>query len=89
MSQLYESAWERARRLKRRAFYESATQTIRSCPENYCLAIGGPGCWRPSVDAAIAHKAPQIVAQIALYARHSTSDALADAIGEVLGRPQP
>ena len=30
--------WEKARKLGRRVFYEESTQTIRLCPENYCLA---------------------------------------------------
>lgn len=35
------SDWERARILEKRAFYERYSDTIRLCPENYCLAYRG------------------------------------------------
>lgn len=46
------SAWERAYAAKRRVFYEPETQTIRQCPENYCLLVWRDGDWRIDIDKA-------------------------------------
>ena len=74
------TAWDTAYALGRRVFYESATQTIRQCPENYCLAVRRDGRWRPDIDAAStinAHSLGQVLTQ---YQDGSTGDGLAEAI---------
>lgn len=82
------SAWEAARQLGRRAFYERATETLRTCPENYCLAarqeVRGRYVWRPFVDAALREHETTIVAEIERWAAGSTGDALAEAVGAIL-----
>ncbi len=48
------SAWEEAYHSKQRVFFEPATDTVRTCPENYCLAFRRDGkTWEPFVDAAM------------------------------------
>lgn len=47
-----ESAWEQARRLGRRVFYEPETETVRQCPQNYCLVVRRDGQWQMDIDAA-------------------------------------
>jgi hypothetical protein len=49
-----ERAWETAYRAKQRVFYEAATETVRTCPENYCLAARQSGHWIAFTDAAAA-----------------------------------
>jgi hypothetical protein len=78
------SDWERAYQMGRRAFYERYTDTIRACPENYCLADGGPGKWRLYRDGAMRAYWPAIERVIAEWGQGSTSDALADEIGRAL-----
>ena len=41
------TAYDQARQLGHRVFYEPATETIRQCPENYCLAVRRDGMWIP------------------------------------------
>lgn len=54
-----ERDWEKAHREGRRIFYEKATVTMRTCPENYLVALvasvgfGGEQTWRATPDAAI------------------------------------
>ena len=52
-----ERDWEKAHREKRRIFYEKATETIRTCPENYLVAVsreeGGGKVWTATPDAAL------------------------------------
>lgn len=40
-------AWELAHKERRRAFYEESTETVRLCPENYCLAYKPADTWEP------------------------------------------
>jgi hypothetical protein len=47
-----DSAWEKAYRDKRNVFYEKATETIRQCPQNYCLLAKRNGRWTPYLDKA-------------------------------------
>jgi hypothetical protein len=47
------SAWETAYHAGRRVFYEPATETIRQCPENYCILARRDGVvWSTYLDAA-------------------------------------
>lgn len=46
------SAWDVATQAGRRVFYEPATETIRQCPENYCLLVREGSQWVPFVDKA-------------------------------------
>ena len=52
-----ERDWEKAHREKRRIFYEKATSTLRTCPENYLVAVsreeGGGKVWTATPDAAL------------------------------------
>ena len=48
-------AWEIACREGNRVFYESYTDTIRACPENYLLAFRNNGMWSSKGDAATEH----------------------------------
>ena len=54
-------AWEVAHKEGRRVFYESATDTVRACPENYCLAVRTGDSWGPHPwEGAIADIRPII-----------------------------
>jgi hypothetical protein len=47
------SAWDIAYHAGRRVFYESATDTVRQCPENYCILARLDGStWSLYLDAA-------------------------------------
>lgn len=76
------SAWEQARREARAAFYEAATDTVRVCPQNYCLAHRRQpteehaGEWRVFWDGAIAPIKDQIEAVLADN-RHATGEHVA------------
>jgi hypothetical protein len=49
-----ESAYGRARRLGERVFYEAETDTIRTQPENYLVAVHASGSgWRFDLDNSI------------------------------------
>jgi hypothetical protein len=85
--------WDTAHRLGRRAFFETATLTIRSCPENFLLAVraarrpGFAAKWIAVPDAAVVREgttAETIQAVIDKWAFGSTADALAETIGEIL-----
>jgi len=82
------SDWEKARILDKRAFFERSTNTIRSRPENYCLAYrrSATGIWWVYTrEAATKGKHHLIARVLAEYSRWSTADALAEEIGKVLG----
>lgn len=79
------SDWEKANILGKRAFYERSTQTIRACPENYCLAHRGPNGWqRYGEDNATRGWWTLIDNVIRTYKNDSTGDALASLIGEAI-----
>jgi len=59
---------ERARAKGERVFYEHATATLRTCPENYCIATRKHGMWRPFVDSALATVGPALEAMVAEFA---------------------
>lgn len=48
-----DSAWERAHRAGVRVFWEEATETIRTQPENYLIAIRKSTGWHFDLDASI------------------------------------
>lgn len=82
------TAWEQAHKLGRRAFYERSTDTLRSCPENYCLAHRVGGRWRAYRDEGATralHDAFDLALQA--YRDGSTGDALADLLGALLPPP--
>ena len=78
------SAWEIAYKANRKVFYEAATDTIRQCPENYCLAHCN-GKWRPFLDAASPVKLKDLLAVLTLANDTGiTGDELARLIEESL-----
>lgn len=78
--------WDEARRLNKRLFWETATETIRVCPENYCVAArmrtGDGYKWVTDIDGALKPYLQSIRAVIATYENGSTAQALADVIAE-------
>jgi hypothetical protein len=85
-AQLPQSAWELANQQGRRAFYERATDTLRSCPENYCLAYRTKdGRWHVYRDEGATRAQHDAFAKIILdWQAGSTGDAIADLLGEHL-----
>ena len=80
------SSWEVAYRTGRRAFYESATDTIRACPENYCLAIRVNGEWQAYRDEGATRRFHDVIqALVETIEGAPSDDALADEIGTLLG----
>lgn len=78
------TSYEKAKIMKRRAFYESYTDTIRLCPENCCLAQRQPNLkWKLYKDMAVADKHNQIKEVIETWQNGSTAEALADEIGKL------
>lgn len=80
-------AWEIAYQLKRRAFYERATDTLRLCPENYCLATRSNKKWKAYRDeGATKTMHDKIQAVLDEWQNGSTGDALAEEIGKLFSR---
>ena len=76
--------WEKAKILGKRVFYETYTDTIRLCPENYCLAQQQlNGKWKVYNDAAVKDKHGKIQEIIDIWQNGSTAEALADEIGKL------
>jgi hypothetical protein len=76
------SAWEVAYHAGRRVFFESATLTLRQCPENYLLAIrqaSEPYRWVADPDVASGITAQALDKVLDQHAGHA-GDALADAV---------
>jgi len=77
------TAWNRARIIGRRVFYEQATETIRQCPENYCLAIRSvnkPGEWVAAPDRASiinGHSLSEVLRQTRLLYPNATPEKVA------------
>ncbi len=46
------SAWDIAHKNHRHVFFEPETDTIRQCPQNYCLLIRHNGRWQIDIDKA-------------------------------------
>jgi hypothetical protein len=83
------TSWEQAARLGRRAFFERETMTLRTCPENFCLAVYRYGRWKAFADGAVVDGAlkttvNQIQAVLDTWQGGSTGDALADELGRLL-----
>jgi hypothetical protein len=80
-----ERAWEVAYKAKQRVFYEAATETIRTCPENYCLAARDGHHWLAFTDAAAKLTASDVED---VLANHPRLDGvrLADIFAEVYPR---
>lgn len=83
--------WDKAHKLGKRAFYEHSTQTIRACPENYCLAHRDPGsqvkqpAWKRYGNDNTTRKWWQAIDRVLnTYGRWSTGDAIATAIGKAI-----
>lgn len=47
------SAYETARQMQRRVFYEAATETLRTAPANYLIASRRNGRWVVDLDGAL------------------------------------
>jgi len=84
--------WNTAMQLKKRMFWEEATETIRTCPENYCVAArvkkDGQYHWVTDIDAALRPQLYFVQAAIREYEHGSTGQALADAIAEQVRLPR-
>lgn len=79
------SDWDKAHILGKRTFYERSTQTIRACPENYCLAHKGDNGWkRYGNDNATRGWWTAIDRTIEIWKGGSTGEALATAIGKAI-----
>lgn len=76
-------SYDEARIMGKRAFYERATDSIRLCPENYCLAVKANGKWKAYDDGAIRDKWAIIQTTIDEWQNGSTGDALAGEIGKL------
>ena len=79
--------YDKAYREGRRAFYEHYSDAIRSCPENYCLAVRNElniNRWVPYDDGACKLYYPKIQALINLHGRQSTNDQMAAIIAKCL-----
>jgi hypothetical protein len=78
--------WNEAQKLGKRVFWEASTETIRVCPENYCVAARQHTpdgyTWITDWDGALRPYWPQINATIREYEGGSTAQALADVIAE-------
>ncbi len=91
MATMKRSAWESAQQLGRRVFFEAATETIRQCPENYCLLVRVGNQWRMEIDAAspINGHSMGIVLNQHGWGNEMDGDVLADAIEEAFWGSQP
>ncbi len=87
-AQMPQSAWDRAHQLGKRAFVERQNDlmTIRSCPENVCLAYRTDrDPWRLyQDDKFFAAWHPAMKRVIEIYGKYSTADALAEELGKTL-----
>jgi len=78
---------DQAHKEKLRAFYNDYTDTIRSCPENYCLAVKNElniNRWIPYDDGACKLYYPKIKTLCYKYGRQSTNDQMAAIIAKCL-----
>lgn len=70
-------AYDQARAAGLPVFYEAATDTIRTCPENYCLAVQRGGRWTPFVDAGVGRQRAGLAAVIRRHSGASAEDMVA------------
>lgn len=71
------TAYDQAYTKKLPVFYEAATDTIRTCPENYCLAVLRGGRWTPFVDAGVGRQRAGLAAVIHRHSGASVEDMVA------------
>lgn len=79
--------YKTAKELNKRVFYEEYTDTIRTCPENYCVAVRRNGqfsCAGFDLDGALSNKRGVISLTIAMHQAGSTGGGLAEAISQVI-----
>ena len=77
-----QSAWDKAHQAGRKVFYEPATETIRQCPENYCLLVRRGGRWVTDIDAASTINAHSLGFVMEHWRDDPDGDVVADAIEE-------
>lgn len=76
--------WAEARSMGKRVFYETATETVRACPENYCLAHRNDlGRWERYSDGG-ARDWWQIIEAVVAIRYMATGEDLADVIEKAI-----
>jgi hypothetical protein len=79
------SDWQQAKIMGKRAFYERSTNTIRACPENWCLAVRTESGWqRYGRDSATRQWWSALDKTLDNFGKWSTGDALAAELGKAL-----
>lgn len=90
MYQMETSAWDKAFKLGHRVFYERATETLRTCPENYCIAVRQRTPdgykWTLFLDGSLEPYRAVIAATLSTWVLGSTGDAIAEELGKVIPR---
>ena len=77
--------YEEAQIMGKRTFVENSTETIRTCPENYCLAHRKNGRWQAYRDEGITrHLHDRIQETLDTWQGGSTSAALAKELAKLL-----
>jgi len=70
--------------LRKRAFYERYTETLRLCPENYCLAHKAQKKWCVYRDEGATRKLhDKIQEALDTWQNGSTAEAIADELGKL------